>query len=326
MIKKCISNFWVIIAITILCSCPTNKNTYCVNSKSDFGNTGGNLVNFGYVVYDNKFLYFANSFDNNKLYKYEFSTKKLEKLIDDSVMALNLSDNWLYFCNRSDDDSIYKVDINGNNKCKIFDESCYYLNLKDDDLYFNILADDQSVYTMKKDGKGIKKISDDEAEYITLDENSMYYTDWSSNGQLVCLNLKTLTKEPLKVYGTDQLILYTDQLISYNGYIYFKAGNLYRYSLKERKVEEIVPKIIERYNIIDDKVYFSPQKEDRVYSYDLKNNSIEKVLDKKVNWIFDINDYIGFVNEMDVNDKGLLLINKKSGEKIILTDAVKIIK
>ena len=147
----------------------------------------------------------------------------------------------------------------------------------------------------------------------------MYYTDWSSNGQLVRLDLKTLTKEPLKVYDTDQLILY-------NGYIYFKSRNLCRYSLKERKVEEIVLKPIDRYNIIDGKVYFSPRKEDRVYSYDLENKSIEKVLDKKASWISDIKDYIGFVNEMDVNDRGLLLINKKSGEKIILTDAVKIIK
>lgn len=137
------------------------------NPEDLVGNTAGNLNNGGYFCERGDMVYFANVYDDGKLYAMNVDETDIRKLNDSKVSQLNADDHYLYYyLNDVQSPSglggfsvpvlgIYRSDHKGKNAKTLSDSVCGVVKLVGNTLYFQQYGESdkslQAVSTTKKD-------------------------------------------------------------------------------------------------------------------------------------------------------------------------------
>ena len=337
-----------ILVTLVLGSCSSTTN---IQIKSDIenktGNTAGNIENYGWVVCNEDYMFFTNRYDGGKLYRYNFKTKILEKLLEDDVGFLNLSEDFLYYVDFGGGtepnyiyDSICRVDLNGKNRKQLTKEGSWrQLMVKGDyALYTGVepMSDlNLEVNIMRKDGSDQKKLLESNNVQIEWVGDKLYCIENQKTPYEI--NINTLKKSEIK----DVSFNTGDKFIFYKGYIYFTGPNgenvseygILKYNIKERKSDFLLQCRPSSFNVIDDILYFSSDK--AVYACDVSKKEAKQVLNFSGDFILDADRYVAFYILEGKDLRGyfkdiplgngkpfILLMDKVSGDKILLTDKV----
>ena len=129
-----------------------------VDAMNTIGNSPGNSLNGGLLARQGNWVYYANPYDGNKLYKSRLlGPKDRIKLSNDKVSGINVVGEWVYYINHSQSHNLFKIRIDGTGEKRINDV---------DSLYRNATSGIENVYVM--DGR-IYYIASGALRSITVD-------------------------------------------------------------------------------------------------------------------------------------------------------------
>lgn len=221
--------------------------------EETFGNTNGNIINFGYVAKDGDYIYYSESGDSDKLYRAKSVGEELTKISDDSAIFINVFKGYIYYTNLSDNNSLYRIKLDGTDRKKLTSkgfintivqddwiyctddeelniykisldgsiikklnsEASLNLNITDDRIYYNNLDDSLKIYRISKDGTGKTKVLNDTAGYINVVEDTIYYLNLDDQAKIY--KVKTDGTGKTKVYNIPSGYLN----LADNGRLYF---------------------------------------------------------------------------------------------------------
>ena len=171
---RIISSFIVmILTATNLSGCASTNV-----SNQSMGNTVGNITNMGFISSSSKddWIYYANTNDQNKLYKMKADGSNPTKITDDQAYDLNVVDDWIYYRALDKNAMMYKMKTDGTSKTQLTKEPSGYINVVDDWIYYSDYSGYTPVmYKMKTDGSGKQKITDDYSEQLLVLEPYVFY-------------------------------------------------------------------------------------------------------------------------------------------------------
>lgn len=144
------------------------------NNSNDVGCSLRSLDSFGHITYKNGYLYYLNVLDNDKLYKKNIKTGKIEKLSDDKPRSINIYGDYAFYLAEKEIAEFYKtfeiksVKLNGTDEKTIVngDENC--------GLYIQVVGD-----------------------YLYYECNEKHTEDTYISSDIVALNLKTMEKRKI---------------------------------------------------------------------------------------------------------------------------------
>lgn len=267
-----------------------------------------NRALYSYIAENNTHIFYANPYDNRKLYAFDKQSR------ENSIMIMYLencgdiiaTDDIVYLSgwniDRSSKDvrNIYRIDLKNNNNVELIVESAisplvlenkmYYLN---DDAPRNIYEYD---FTTRESNALVTGYDCD--NMVILDD--ILYSVSLGKGCIIKHNLKTDETQEIYVEGEP------DRLFEFKGALYFyttgEKGYIYKMSSLTNDVERIV-----EYNngdfyftglIATDKfIYFSGTElinrrttGNALYRYDFRNQKVEKINSDRFSNIFRLND------------------------------------
>lgn len=143
--------------------------------------TGENSVLIDHECQDinvvNNSLYYRNSSDSGKVYKYDLNNKEDKKISDIMISHDLLYDNgYLYYVKNNPDtfkDYIYRMDLKGDNVSKVANRAFDFYNVKDGTIY-GFSFEDMKTYKITSQSK-VTVISDDSSvQYIIIEDKNIY--------------------------------------------------------------------------------------------------------------------------------------------------------
>ncbi|HBM74479.1 MAG TPA: hypothetical protein DD429_02850 [Clostridiaceae bacterium] len=151
-----------------------------------YGNTNGNIANFGLVAAQGDWIYY----NNGTLTKSKADGTGKVQLSSDIPGFINVVGDWVYYLNViSDTDmKIYKIKTDGTNRLKLSDDLTANMAVVGDWIYYMNGSDSGKLYKMRTDGTSKTKISDDFAFNINVEGDQIYYIDKPMIGQLYKIN------------------------------------------------------------------------------------------------------------------------------------------
>ncbi|MCR5216993.1 MAG: DUF5050 domain-containing protein [Lachnospiraceae bacterium] len=175
------------------------------NPEGVRGNTTGNLNNNGmFAEYDGK-IYFANPYDENRLYVMNSDCSKIKKLNDDTVCSINAYGNYLYYVRNNYTttslNSIFRGQLLGVIRCRLngkspkslYESVAGVVNLYGNTLYYQHYSntDGLSFYKVDIDGTNEKRISDNASYPASIYGGSIYYVNTEGNHSIYTYNMNT---------------------------------------------------------------------------------------------------------------------------------------
>lgn len=147
-----------------------------------YGNTRGNIANFGLVATQGDWIYY----NNGKLAKAKADGTGKVQLSNDIPAFINVVGDWVYYLNAISDTElkIYKIKTDGTSRTKLSDDLTANMTVVGDWIYYMNGADNGKLYKMKTDGTSKTKISDDYAWNIIVEGDWVYYINLPMIGQL----------------------------------------------------------------------------------------------------------------------------------------------
>ena len=232
--KKIIIPVAIVIVVAGLLIFYTISTRTPKNPSEALGNTAGNLLNGGtFCEYDGT-VYFANPYDQNRLYAMNPDCTGIERLSDDSVSYINAYGQYLYYVRNnstgmSRDEVLFVGELygivrlkqNGNDETTLYAGYCSDLNLAGNTLVYN--ANENSVsstFTMDLDGddKTLIYAADFNNGSIAYDSSRnshfIYYSNHDTDHSVYALNLETGVRS---LYWTSNSYLATE----YDGCLYY---------------------------------------------------------------------------------------------------------
>ena len=110
----------------LICGCSNVDDIIVDTNLSRFGNTSGNIQNYGLVVTKDDWIYYTNKDKYDHLYKRKMDGGDKTKLGDDRSYMINILDNWIFYIraiNASDAGTfggdIYRISIDGKNHVRL---------------------------------------------------------------------------------------------------------------------------------------------------------------------------------------------------------------
>lgn len=184
------------------------------NNSPVNGNTIGNLYNAGLFCEKDGKIYFSNPDDNGCLYVMDADQSNLQKLNADSVMYINVDDNYIYYVRNNDakkssseypyfsfnNNSLCRTDLEGKN-VKILDENpCIYAALTGNYIYYlhYDTEDATTLYKVKIDGTEKKQVLSYYVFNCSMVGSTFYYSGTGDNGDLY--RYDTLTDSHTDIY------------------------------------------------------------------------------------------------------------------------------
>ena len=190
-----------------------NKVKLTLTVVETYGNTNGNILNYGLVAKSGDYIYYSESGDEDKLYRAKSTGEELTKISDDSPIFINIFKGYIYYSNANDNNCIYRINLDGTGRKKLTskgfintivqDDWIYCtddenfniykisldgsvikklnndvsinLNVTDDRIYYNNVDDSLKIYRILKDGTGKTKVLNDTAGYISVSDDYIYY-------------------------------------------------------------------------------------------------------------------------------------------------------
>ncbi|KAJ52121.1 hypothetical protein BD780_000099 [Clostridium tetanomorphum] len=195
---------------------PTDKTTH--------GNTAINISNNGFAAIDknNKWIYYQNTGDKDKLYKRSVTGVEDYVISNDSAGFINVVGDWVYYSNYDDNGKIYKIRNDGTQKQKISEDMASSLNVVGDKIYYINNSDRGRIYII--DSQGRRQLISDSAKFLSVGDNFLFYVNTSDGNKLYSYDLLSNRKSKISDINTAFISASGDYLIFYTG----KDGKLYR--------------------------------------------------------------------------------------------------
>jgi hypothetical protein len=174
------------------------------------GNTSSNLMNGGYLAYQEPWIYFSYPFHPRAggLFRAMPDAKTgAKKLKDAQVGYINVVGDWVYFIDFTEA-GIYKMTINGTDEIRLTPKNmvAHGLTVKEDWLYFADMSNGPTIYKMKLDGSELTRLAEG-IRFSLCDDNWVYFAPLSE-GHLVNLSR-------IRTDGTGEEVLYTSRISSF---------------------------------------------------------------------------------------------------------------
>jgi hypothetical protein len=237
------------------------------NPDDTIGNTAGNLNNGGYFCQIGEQVFFANSYDGNKLYVMNVDETDIKKLSDSPVSQLNADENYVYYyANDVASTSglggfsvrllgIYRADHKGK-KVKCLDQAnCGVVKLLGNSLYYQKYADKNSttLQQINVHSKASETVLNFPANPAAFYGSSIYYNGTVEDHNLYAYDITTQSNS--LVYEGN--VCYPD---AQGDYIYFMdADNDYklcRYDMSSGNAETLTEDRVDQYLVCGNYVFY----------------------------------------------------------------------
>jgi|GEM_PF-4313781 len=266
-----------------------------------FGNTNGNLANYGCIGKSGDWVYFAgydDGYDANAFYRVKADGSKRERLFDKVPSYINIYGGFVFFTSSWESGALYRMNENGSNLINL-GVSCSTMNVVDGTIYYvggdtkdktdYTLSEDQtSLYKMDLNGKKKKLLFTENygIHNVNISDGYIYYI--SSEGPaevaekkdkylqvhrrtLDGKNKETIVNRKTKMFVVDGKWVY---------YVDINDGSIYKI-LSDGKGEEILLELKESkqdfnatymsINIDDNKLYVKDTRKFYTMDFDGKN-------------------------------------------------------
>lgn len=177
------------------------------NPAGTVGNTSGNLYNNGLFCENDGYVYFANAYDDNALYRMKPDETEMEKLLYTEVSSINADGKFLYFYQGGSGSGAgtglgFLVSTTGVYRASKKDPSnsaCLdrvngkYVLLADNDVYYTSSGDDISLKKVSTDGKNKDTLLTLDILPVSVQSSNFYYMNNENDLHLMALDLRTKT-------------------------------------------------------------------------------------------------------------------------------------
>ena len=196
-----------VICIVLVCAglAVTNYITHRIpeNPAGTVGNTSGNLYNGGLFCENDGYVYFANAYDDNALYRMNPDETDMEKLVYTEVSSINADSKFLYYYQGGSGSGtglgflvsttgVYRAakEDPGNAACLDRVNGKYVL-LADNDVYYTSSGDEVSLKKVSTDGKNKDTLLTLDILPVSVQNSNFYYMNNENDLHLMALDLKT---------------------------------------------------------------------------------------------------------------------------------------
>lgn len=173
------------------------------------GNTVGNIINCGYSVAKDDFIYYvapSEDMQNTNIYKSKKGSSDFEVIFTGGydIRALNIVGNKIYFINISDEESndedqvdnkIYKMDLDGSNATVINDNDFafdyYDMYAINNRIYY--VGTDYNVYQMDLNGGKRKLVAETDSGFLAISPQYIIYNKENEEGSDYITYIRKLT-------------------------------------------------------------------------------------------------------------------------------------
>lgn len=318
--------------------------------KKGEGNSAGNIVNNGYVTADeNGYIFYNNTGDSNRLYKYDTNGIFHSVISDDFAQYINVADEWVYYSNYSDKAKLYRIKSDGSSNQKLNDEYSAFLTIVGDYIYYSNYSDNGRITRIKKDGsdvttdnKGEKHgipISTqvkDEAFFLNYVGEWIYYSNINDHYKVYSVNTNGTYRKKLSDEGASSIQVVDDWVYYTNN-----KGELRKVKTDGSKETQDLKSVVSKFdrgyffNVVDDWIYYSNDKDSsRLYKIKTDGTENTRLTLEPVTYINIAYNTIYFVSKgkmytvpIDTNGRirPIAVQKVESDKKVVQVDDVKVI-
>ena len=152
------------------------------DTSGNYGNTTGNIANFGLAATDGDRIYYINADDDFRIYSVKKDGSDNQKINDTTYsFGINVLDGWIYYTDEgSDSHGLYKINTSGAMPIKLSDDEAYYINVVDDTIYYSLYFSYSSgtgggIYRIDTDGNNKQMLSSDNSLGLNVAGDRIYY-------------------------------------------------------------------------------------------------------------------------------------------------------
>ena len=239
------------------------------NPSEAVGNTGGNLNNGGFFCERNDSVYFANAYDNYRLYSMNPDETKIKQLGSVSVANICAAGKYLYYYQTGagsgtglgymmNISGLYRSNLNGKNVLCLQRNASEYLNLVGNYIYYLQQDSEITSHKIRLDKKYDITLSSFKINPSSADNGVIYFAGENTDHYLYTL-----------LADTNQIsLLWKHNLWSpvyQNGIIYFMDletnYELHRYILSSGTEEVLTKNRLDYFNVSDQYIYYQKSSE-----------------------------------------------------------------
>jgi hypothetical protein len=156
-------------------------------------------VSVGSIYIDNGVLYFENAEDHLNLYTIGFDGNGMRKISDyGSVYYRNIVDGYQYFANTKDDETLYRVNLETGKEEQLYDTRSAWISLYDSRIYFSDFSIPGCLLSMSLDGGPTEQLYYPSASYVNACPLGVFFVNADQKLELRSFDgnsSKTLVKE-----------------------------------------------------------------------------------------------------------------------------------
>lgn len=262
-----------------------------------FGNTTGNLTNYGWVCIDDDAIYYSENLDGKALYRADLDGENKVKLSDHPAQDINVVGDTVYFVDNKEY-KIYSVKKDGSDHKLLLDIFGQRLFVIGDRLYYVNWGDGCKIYSAKLDGSDNKMVIDVSADQVSLSGAWLYYQNRDQ--------MEAISK--VKIDGTENTLLNEVNCLFVNGageHIYYAnwgdGGKLYRcVNDMSEEPQALTDSKVGYINLYGDWVYYVDWIKDQyIFRQNIKTGEVECISEDMCKGIFVKGDYVYYYNELD---------------------------
>lgn len=262
----------VILIFIIINAITSRMKLVPANEPGTIGNSTGNLYNHGLFCEQGDYIYFANGYDGNNIYRMKLDGSSLERIVQGDAAFLNVAGNHIFYYLESTGGQaglgylrsgrgIYHSRLDGSDTVILQQTTSDSLLLVDNNLYYtNFDATENkdgnaviTVHSMTTNGEEDTLLFYDHPKIASYYNGLLYYAGMENDHFLHGIDPTTDTEQ--------DLITQTMYLpIIYYGFIYYidPLDNycLKSYSLSDSTITTIVSERVDTYNIVGNYIYY----------------------------------------------------------------------
>ncbi|MBV7271434.1 cell wall-binding repeat-containing protein [Clostridium sp. PL3] len=143
------------------------------------------------------YIYYANSNDNDSIYKMKIDGSGKTKLCSDSSTSINLEDGWIYyeaadgtFTEKGPGYKLYKIKTDGTERTKISDDFPASMIVYNGWIYYRSRLDGDNLYKIRVDGSNKTQLTSIRSEVISIIGGLVFYQamDYSDGNFMIRLD------------------------------------------------------------------------------------------------------------------------------------------
>lgn len=285
---------FIIIIVVILASAGAaafflTREKFQYNEETATGNTPGNLNNGGLFCEYEGVIYFANPYDNNRLYSMKSDCSEVKKLNETSVASLNVFGKYIYYAKnnyfsgtigvvfKGQLSGVYRCKLDGSHETALFESPSGIINLDGNYLYYQNSTKTSAITLerVKIDGSETVVMNESECNPASIFEHNIYYSKSGKTSHIYILDTKTST--------ASAIISESTQLAEMHGeYLYYidtaNMNSLNRMKPLSKSVQTLSKEHCYNFNLFNDKIFFTKEVNNTgLYRMNLDGSNVELV-------------------------------------------------